>query len=316
MKLDIKDKKILFELEKNARQNNSSIAKSVGLSKDAVGYRIKQLENGGIIRGYRLLVDVSKIGYTLYRIYLRLIDISQEDLEKMINYLKREKNAWWIAKLDGSWDFVFAYWSKTPNEFYEFYRLFSENFRKYIKDKLICPMISYKEVPRRYLTNSKMNLDFNIKERKIENIDERDLKILKILSKNSRIHLIEIASKLKLDNMTIYHRIKKLEEKNIILGYKSDTNVSTLGRDFYTVEIDLNNLSKIKEIEKDIFSLSELTGRSISIGGNDIEFDLELENSKRYYEIINLLKDKFLNIREIRYFRVIENYKLIDMPEE
>lgn len=316
MQLDVKDNKILFELEKNARRSNSSIAKSVGLSKDAVGYRIKQLENKGIVRGYRLLVDVSKIGYTLYRIYLRLIDISQKDLENIVNYLKREKNAWWIAKLDGSWDFVFAYWSKTPNKFYEFYRLFSENFRKYIKDKSICPMINYKEVPRRYLTNSKMSLDFNIKEGEIEKVDETDLRILRILSKNSRTPLIEIASKLKLDNMTIYHRIKKLEEKNIILGYKSDTNVSIIGRDFYTVEIDLNNLSRMKEIEKDIFSLSELTGRSVSIGGNDIEFDLELKNSKKYYEIIDFLKKKFPQIREVRYFRVIENYKLIDMPEE
>jgi len=316
MQLNIKDKKILFELEKDAWQSNSAIAKVVGLSKDAVGYRIKQLESKGIIRGYRAMIDVSKLGYTLYRIYFRWIDISKEELNKIIDFLKKDKGAWWIGKLDGSWDFAFAYWSKTDKKFYDFYKSFSEKFRKYIKDKLISPIISYKEIPRRYLTNSKMNFDFNVEDKKIEKFDEVDFNILKMLSKNSRILLIEIASKLKLDNMTIFHRIKKLEEKKIILGYKVDLDVGRLGKDFYTVEIDLNGFSKIEELKNEIYSLPELTARSASIGGNDLEFDLELENSQEYYKIIENLKSKFPEIREIRYFRVIENYKLIGMPEE
>jgi Lrp/AsnC family transcriptional regulator, leucine-responsive regulatory protein len=316
MELDIKDEKILFELEKNARQSNSSIAKSVGLSKDAIGYRIKQLENKNLIRGYRTLIDVSKLGYTLYRIYFKFIDVSETELDKIIEFLKKEKNTWWIGKLDGSWDFAFAYWSKTNKEFYDFHKKFSGKFRKYIKDKLISPIIDYKEIPRRYFTNSKASFEFNVSEKKIEKIDETDFKILRMLSKNSRIPLIEIASKLKVDNMTIFHRIKKLEEKEIILGYKVDVDVGKLGRDFYTAEIDLNDFSKFEELQNEIYSLPEFTARSISIGGNDIEFDLELENSQEYYKIIEKLKSNFPEIREIRYFRVIENYKLIGMPEE
>ena len=316
MELDIKDKKILFELEKDARQSNSSIAKSVGLSKDAVGYRISKLEEKGVVRGYRTMIDVSKLGYTLYRIYFRWIDVSKEELDKIIEFLKKDKGAWWIGKLDGSWDFAFAYWSKTNKEFYDFYEKLSEKFRKHIKDKLISPILSYKEIPRRYLTNSKMTFDFKLENKKTEKFDEIDLKILRILSKNSRTPLIEIASKLKVDNMTIFHRIKKLEEKKTILGYKIDLDVGKLGRDFYTVEIDLNNLSKFEELKSEIYSLPEMTARSVSIGGNDIEFDLELENSQEYYKIIDKLKDKFPSIREVRYFRVIENYKLIGMPEE
>ena len=41
IKLDLKDKKILEQLDLNSRQSNSQIAKKVGLSKDAIGYRIK-----------------------------------------------------------------------------------------------------------------------------------------------------------------------------------------------------------------------------------------------------------------------------------
>ena len=41
--LDLKDKKILLELELNSRQSFSSIAKKVGLSKEVVNYRVNKL---------------------------------------------------------------------------------------------------------------------------------------------------------------------------------------------------------------------------------------------------------------------------------
>lgn len=100
------------------------------------------------------------------------------------------------------------------------------------------------------------------------------------------------------------------------MGYKVDLDISKLGRDFYTLEIDLNNYKKFYDIRKEIFSLNELTSWVISIGGYDLEFDLEIDKTQRYYEIVNKLKEQFPEIREIRYFRIIENYKIVYMPEE
>ena len=42
VELDLKDKKILFELDFDARQSYSEIAKKVRLSKQVVEYRIKK----------------------------------------------------------------------------------------------------------------------------------------------------------------------------------------------------------------------------------------------------------------------------------
>ena len=49
MKLDLKDKKILYELDRNSRQSNKQIAKKVGLSEQVVGNRIRRLQEWGII---------------------------------------------------------------------------------------------------------------------------------------------------------------------------------------------------------------------------------------------------------------------------
>ena len=70
MKLDLKDRKILYELDLNARQTLTQIGKKVGLKKDVVSYRMKKLQDEGIIKNYYTVIDAYKLGYTLYRYYI------------------------------------------------------------------------------------------------------------------------------------------------------------------------------------------------------------------------------------------------------
>ena len=52
--LDLKDRKILYELDFNARQTDSEIAKKVKLSREVVNYRISRLQKNGIIRNFEI----------------------------------------------------------------------------------------------------------------------------------------------------------------------------------------------------------------------------------------------------------------------
>ena len=88
--LDNTDKRILFELERDARITDSALAKIVKKSKDSVRYRIKKLEDEKIITGYRTWIDYSKIGYRSSTIYLNLINIPEKK-EKLINDIKNDK---------------------------------------------------------------------------------------------------------------------------------------------------------------------------------------------------------------------------------
>lgn len=62
--MDAIDTRILKMLKNNARESFANIGKSVELSAPAVGNRVKQLEEKGIIRGYSLLVNHEKLGIT------------------------------------------------------------------------------------------------------------------------------------------------------------------------------------------------------------------------------------------------------------
>jgi len=148
-----------------------------------------------------------------------------------------------------------------------------------------------------------------------QDFDQKDIEILKILSKNARTLLIDIAKSLKMDSMSIYHRIKKLEDKKIIQGYKIDLNFRLLDRTFYSVKINLRDVSKMKEIKEYVLMIPELISTIEAIGSYDVEFDLQVESSEQYFKIIEDLENKFDFIRETIYFRVLENYKWIYMPE-
>ena len=60
--MDEIDRKILHELQADARTSYAELGRRVGLTTPAVIERVRKLEDAGIITGYRAEIDTSKIG--------------------------------------------------------------------------------------------------------------------------------------------------------------------------------------------------------------------------------------------------------------
>ena len=65
MNLDKIDKQILQELQKNARISNIELADKVNLSPTPCARRVKQLEEAGIIKSHRTILDPEVLGLSL-----------------------------------------------------------------------------------------------------------------------------------------------------------------------------------------------------------------------------------------------------------
>lgn len=61
MKLDKTDRKILRELQKNARININDLAETIGLSATPCSRRIKRLEDDGFISRYTTILDAATL---------------------------------------------------------------------------------------------------------------------------------------------------------------------------------------------------------------------------------------------------------------
>ena len=64
LELDRIDKKILRELEKNARITNNELAERVGLSATPCWKRVKNLEANGVIKGYHAELNADRLGFS------------------------------------------------------------------------------------------------------------------------------------------------------------------------------------------------------------------------------------------------------------
>jgi Lrp/AsnC family leucine-responsive transcriptional regulator len=62
MTFDSIDRQILLILREEGRASHAALAKAVGLSAPAVGERVRKLEQSGVIRGYRAVLDPDALG--------------------------------------------------------------------------------------------------------------------------------------------------------------------------------------------------------------------------------------------------------------
>nr|AIA11918.1 AsnC family [uncultured bacterium] len=92
--LDEIDKLLLSELSKNGRASTSTLAESIGLTRQAAAARMERLQREGIIGGYTIVLDPDKAG-TPVRAFVSITLMpacSQESEDKVIEMLRR--NPW------------------------------------------------------------------------------------------------------------------------------------------------------------------------------------------------------------------------------
>jgi len=63
--LDDVNRRLLAELQRNARLSLAELGRRVGLSAPAVGERLQRLEDDRVVRGYRTELDPRALGYPL-----------------------------------------------------------------------------------------------------------------------------------------------------------------------------------------------------------------------------------------------------------
>ena len=83
MQIDAIDRKIIHELQQNARISITDLARRVGLSKTPVAARIKALEESGLIAGYRAMLSPLKLGLShVTYVEIRLSDTREAALSR------------------------------------------------------------------------------------------------------------------------------------------------------------------------------------------------------------------------------------------
>lgn len=317
LKLDLKDKKILTLLDENARLSNSQIAKRVGLSKPAVEYRLKRFEKNNVIFAYYAVIDFTKLGYSQYKIYFKFQDITLEDEKSIIDYWIKDKNSVWVAQIRGKWDLAVSILAKSNFDFGKILSQFMNKYSRFILEKDVL-LTEYSPIyARRYLTETKPSEFVYGVPSQIHELDETDTKILKELSNNARINIVDLADKTGLTRDIINYRLKKLIKDRIIVQYRCYLNLRNLGINHYKTIFRTKNFDERAEKEvKSYIALHKKAAQFLKlIGSWDLEIEFETENEDELYKILNEIRKEFSGIiRDFDILRITETYKYDYFP--
>lgn len=300
--LNIKDKKILHQLDINARQSNTEIARKVGISKQAVGYKINKLMKEKILASFYTVIDISKLGFTNHKNFLRLQNMDKERENEFIAYMKQHPNILWCASCDGKYDFVFGTWAKDMEYLDKTLKEIEQKYGSYISERQIATIIRGQYYVRDYLLGKKERTGhqqsfFGSVPMQTE-MDISNWKILVELGKNARVSVIQIAANIQLSADAVATRIKKMEKAGIIRQYNIVPNEAVFPYLHYKVLIGFRNITEQKEkaFQEYCRRNSNIVYTVKALGPWEYEVDMEVEHAQQYREIMMEIKTLFNDI--------------------
>jgi DNA-binding Lrp family transcriptional regulator len=260
---------------------------------------------------------MSKLGYFTFRVYLKFQNVSEEDVESMIGFLKEEENIWTIAKLLGKWDYAFFVGVKRIEDFHRTWNAFLLRFKKHISRNsisLYSPIHNFNK--RFFMPDGKDVIERVIGIGEEEKVDDTDLRIIKEWGKDVRQPSTDIARKLRTSPKTIINRIKALKRKNIIVGCKVDIDQGKLGYQGYRADLSLNSTERKHELHSYCKNHPNIYQINDSIGGADFEFEIIVKDIEELLRIINDMAKTFEGmIRDFEYFSFLIFPKLTIVPD-
>ncbi|MGV8086206.1 MAG: AsnC family transcriptional regulator [Candidatus Woesearchaeota archaeon] len=304
MLLDLLDKKILFELEKDSSIPISLLAKKIKRSKESVNYRINRLKEQNLLRNCTAIVDMSKLGYLTFRIYIKwqnaTVHLKKQFYEDMGTY----ENVWTTTELHGRWDSAFFIGIKMDEYIEKFHKIWNELMLKYksnIAEHKIAIYAPIYNFNKRFFYDTKELITRVYGEKGFVEHDEIDEQIVNIYAADVRQSLLNISKQVGVSIETIRRRIKLLEKNKVIVGYKIDLNLSKLGYQGYRVDFALNSMEKNRELFEYIKHHKYFYQINKSIGGADFECEVVVKDLAHLLEILEEIMIKFSG--------VIKNYE-------
>ena len=320
-KLDLKDRRLLFELDINARISTTALAKKAGLSQPSCHYRLNRLINKGTIKFFLTNIDYGFFGYFPYRFFCRLQNLSEEKEKEMIEYLKKHEFIPFLASCIGGFDLMFCVMAKNMSSLKETLSEIKNRYGEHFSEQEIATLVSGKFYARKYLLGQREKGSLHEKafgtHSQQAKLDEKDLLILKAVSNNCRVSSVQLAKKAKISLDAARHRLKRLENAGIINGYTIYLNNPFLGQLRYKIMFRLRGCTEKKEnaLIASARSFPQTVYSVKSFGAWDLEIDLETQNAEQFTKILREIKNKNSSIiKEYQTIQLTNVYKYNHLP--
>jgi Lrp/AsnC family transcriptional regulator of ectoine degradation len=137
-------------------------------------------------------------------------------------------------------------------------------------------------------------------------LDDRDFKILNVLSREGRISKTELARRVNLSATAAWERMKRLEKAGLIEGYRADFALSRIATHvvvFVMVELESHRPETFRTFERSAEIYDEITGVWAIGGGFDYLLQVVTRDIDSYQRLVDALLSERPGVR--RYFTYV-----------
>jgi DNA-binding Lrp family transcriptional regulator len=264
MNLKNSDLKLLNYLYHNSSEPATKIAKATNLSREQVEYRIKKYLFEGKVTQFFTYINYPKLGYGFLATLLLKAKPGKE--KEFLEKLEKDKHCLSKGEVIGDYDlymdmvfrdekemneYVSSLFQKNKNHLVD-YLILKSFFAEYYHDKFFLQKPEKQQKPGRF------EIAEGLEKEKIR-IDDKDRIILKMLSHDARVKIVDMAEKIALTPEAVLYRLRRLEKDKVILGSSMIFNTNKLGYYFADLLIEINPFSS--EIQERIKKASRQNKR-------------------------------------------------------
>jgi len=314
-----KEKKILRELDINARQSSSAIGKKINLSKQVVKYNIESMKKKGIIKEFITYVDTEKLGYTFYNVFVKMKYTNNEEKKKIVEKLKSISNVVWVSSLRGEWQMIISILAKDVAEFSINLEKVLSSFNGKLLDYNFFIVISASQLGYKSIYEKTKGYNYHAKvgHKDLVNLSENDLKVLKVISNNARLSTVSIAKKTKISLEKVRYSLKKLERDKVVQGYKPLLNISKLGYLWHLMFLRLKSSTEKQkqELIDYLKDLNEVFYVVRGVGNCNLTVEFQTLNLNELEKIKDTIATKFSKlIADEKTVQLVEEHKCTYFP--
>jgi len=318
MKLDQTDKKILFSLLKNSRMPVQQIAKETHLSREIAQYRMKKLEESGIIKGYVTRINQSFFCQGIASLFLKVSNMTPQKHKDILLFLQNHESINWIGELCGNYDITLSLLYHTPKDLSEKVSSIANFIGKNLIEQQLAIYIAELKFDRSGIIKKAAHHPnaptvFNNQKR---TFDHDDIIILSILSENARAKTVDIAQKTSVDEDAIRLRIKKLQKTQVITGYTIILDPTVLGYESYYLLLSIENLNKelISKIKYYAANAPNVVFCVQTAGKHNVILNILAQDRREFAKLLSELRTAFPEIRNYEINLGMQEHKEVFVP--
>lgn len=220
MKLSPREQTILHHIQLDASISIPALARACRSKEHAIHYTLTRLLTRGFLKK-TVFVNPSAIGLTEYLIFLSTATESLRDRQQLQKAITESERVSYMAEVGGEYEYEIVLVAFHPGEVNDFLADLSTRIKFSVTAKQVNTLLSFTNYGAKYF--SRDSKPWKVLHRATHHtsaeLDEIDHKILSALSSGQGRSKDDLASALHVPASTVSYRIKRMEQRGVILGH-------------------------------------------------------------------------------------------------